>query len=84
MTELENKQEVTESSPHPSSPVMTPVESETNSDRVNTSIEADRLPENKEESSADVVGTEEDDFADAVDEMNIKTAQDLSQVISEL
>lgn len=85
MTDLENKKEVTESSTQLSSPMMTNVESETDNVKTTpTTTETANASEEKEENSTDLANNEEDDFTDAVDEMNIKTAHDLSQVISEL
>ncbi|CAO3614204.1 unnamed protein product [Mucor hiemalis] len=83
MTELASNQEVSEIS-QPSSPkpekIQPPLETDdvkTEDSKVNTTAE-------QKESTVEVPNTEDDEFADAVDEMNIKTAQDLSKVISEL
>jgi hypothetical protein len=94
MTDIENKQELTESSPSLPSPVMTDSDSESNNTKQPSSTveegEKNIIPDfdqkDEQEEPAAILATtqEEDEFSDAVDEMNIKTANDLSKVISEL
>lgn len=86
MTESVNNQEVTENS-QPSSPKPEKIQPSSETNDVKTEDSKDNTTAEEKESTDDVTNTEEDEFADAVDavdEMNIKTAQDLSKVISEL
>lgn len=83
MTELASNQEVSEIS-QPSSPKPEKIQPPSETDDVKTEDSKVNTTAEQKESTVEVPNTEDDEFADAVDEMNIKTAQDLSKVISEL